>query len=75
MARPPPHSFHSRLSCLRLAPLQQQDLLDAAAGITSVPGWASACLTTLWVVSSVAVSLVVTDLGTVLHMIGGTAAR
>lgn len=42
--------------------------------IKSIPGWASALLTTLFVASNVATSLVVTDLGQVLHLIGGTAA-
>jgi hypothetical protein len=52
-----------------------QDLLDATANIKQVPGWASALLTVLFVCTSVATSLVVTDLGSVLHIIGGTAAR
>lgn len=52
-----------------------QDLLDAVWDIKSIPQWASALLTTVFVCSNVAMSLVVTDLGQVLHMIGGTAAR
>lgn len=52
-----------------------QDLLDSTANIKSIPAWASAVLTVLFVGSNLAVSMVVTDLGSVLHMIGGTAAR
>lgn len=57
---------------LHIAP---QDLLDAVWNIKSIPQWASALLTCVFVCSNVAMSLVVTDLGQVLHMIGGTAAR
>ncbi len=49
--------------------------MDAVWDIKSIPQWASALMTTIFVCSNVAMSLVVTDLGQVLHMIGGTAAR
>lgn len=39
-----------------------------------IPDWVSALITVSFVWSTVATSLVVTDLGQVLHMIGGTAA-
>jgi hypothetical protein len=43
--------------------------------IKSIPLWGSSLLTIVFVCSNVAMSLIVTDLGQVLHMIGGTAAR
>lgn len=52
-----------------------QDLLDAVSDIKSIPLWGSSLLTIVFVCSNVAMSLIVTDLGQVLHMIGGTAAR
>lgn len=52
-----------------------QDLLDAVWNIRPIPQWASSLLTVVFVCSNVAMSLLVTDLGQVLHMIGGTAAR
>lgn len=51
-----------------------QDLLDALAGVRSIPLWASHTVTLVFVWSNVATSLTVSDLGSVLHMIGGTAA-
>jgi hypothetical protein len=54
--------------------LAQQDLLDAVFDIKHIPGWLSAVITVIFVWSNVLTSLVVTDLGEVLHMIGGTAA-
>lgn len=50
-----------------------QDMLDSVAGVT-IPRWASHLITVAFVGSTVATALVVTDLGSVLHMIGGTAA-
>jgi len=50
-----------------------QDMMDSVAGIT-IPRWASHIITVAFVASTVATALVVTDLGSVLHMIGGTAA-
>lgn len=52
-----------------------QDLLDAVWNIKSIPQWTSSLISTVFVGSTVAMSLVVSDLGQVLHMIGGTAAR
>lgn len=51
-----------------------QDLLDAVFNIKEMPRWVSMLITVVFVWSNVATSLVVTDLGQVLHMIGGTAA-
>jgi hypothetical protein len=51
-----------------------QDLLDAVFDVKHIPGWLSAVITVIFVWSNVLTSLVVTDLGEVLHMIGGTAA-
>lgn len=51
-----------------------QDLLDAVFNVKQIPGWLSAVITIVFVWSNVLTSLVVTDLGEVLHMIGGTAA-
>ncbi|KAF6257139.1 transmembrane amino acid transporter protein-domain-containing protein [Scenedesmus sp. NREL 46B-D3] len=51
-----------------------EDLLDAVFDVKQIPGWLSAVLTIIFVCSNVLTSLVVTDLGQVLHMIGGTAA-
>jgi sodium-coupled neutral amino acid transporter 7/8 len=48
--------------------------LDAAFNVKHIPGWLSAIITVIFVCSNVLTSLVVTDLGEVLHMIGGTAA-
>lgn len=51
-----------------------QDLLDACFDIKNIPTWVSVLITIVFVWSNVLTSLVVTDLGQVLHMIGGTAA-
>ncbi|KAF6255255.1 transmembrane amino acid transporter protein-domain-containing protein [Scenedesmus sp. NREL 46B-D3] len=51
-----------------------EDLLDAALGVRVVPGWLSALLTCTFVASTVGTAVLVTDLGSVLHLIGGTAA-
>eukprot|EP00878_Enallax_costatus_P011109 GHUV01011602.1.p1 GENE.GHUV01011602.1~~GHUV01011602.1.p1 ORF type:complete len:461 (+),score=81.03 GHUV01011602.1:314-1696(+) len=53
-----------------------EDFLDACFEIRrgSIPRWVSIMITIVFVWSNVAMSLVVTDLGQVLHMIGGTAA-
>uniref|UniRef100_A0A383V4T9 Amino acid transporter transmembrane domain-containing protein n=1 Tax=Tetradesmus obliquus TaxID=3088 RepID=A0A383V4T9_TETOB len=51
-----------------------EDLLDAVFNVKQIPGWLSAVITIVFVWSNVLTSLVVTDLGEVLHMIGGTAA-
>lgn len=51
-----------------------EDLLDATADVRVVPGWLSRLLTCLFVASTVGTAMLVTDLGAVLHMIGGTAA-
>eukprot|EP00877_Chromochloris_zofingiensis_P003558 jgi/Chrzof1/13202/Cz07g24080.t1 len=51
-----------------------EDLLIAMFGFTVLPSWVSMLCTIVFVASSVAVSLVVSDLGSVLHLIGGTAA-
>lgn len=51
-----------------------EDLADAVADVKQVPAWASNTVTVLFVASAVATALVVTDLGAVLHLIGGTAA-
>eukprot|EP00775_Hariotina_reticulata_P008954 gene8954-9130_t len=50
-----------------------EDMLDSLAGVT-IPRWVSHIITVAFVASTVATALVVTDLGSVLHMIGGTAA-
>mgnify|MGYP001810249516 CR=1 FL=1 len=42
--------------------------------VKQIPGWLSVVITIVFVWSNVLTSLVVTDLGEVLHMIGGTAA-
>lgn len=57
-----------------VVPHDLQDLLDACFEIKEIPGWVSVLLTIAFVWSNVATALVVTDLGSVLHMIGGTAA-
>ncbi|KAI8469768.1 MAG: transmembrane amino acid transporter protein-domain-containing protein [Monoraphidium minutum] len=51
-----------------------EDLLDSVADLRPLPGWLSSTLTTLFVASTVATAMVVTDLGSVLHIVGGTAA-
>lgn len=51
-----------------------QDLLDATADVRVVPGWLSRLLTCLFVASTVGTAMLVTDLGAVLHMIGGTVS-
>lgn len=53
-----------------------QDFLDACFDIKreSIPHWVSILITVVFVGSNVVTSLFVTDLGQVLHMIGGTAA-
>lgn len=51
-----------------------QDLLDAAANVKVTPNWAEDMFTVAFVVSTLGTALVVTDLGEVLHLVGGTAA-
>ncbi|KAF8059975.1 slc38a7 [Scenedesmus sp. PABB004] len=51
-----------------------EDLLDAVAGVKTIPPWLSAVMTVVFVWSNVATAMVVRDLGEVLHIIGGTAA-
>jgi hypothetical protein len=51
-----------------------QDLLDAMFDVRSVPLWLSSLLTCCFVASTVGTAMLVTDLGSVLHMIGGTVS-
>jgi hypothetical protein len=51
-----------------------QDLLDATFDVRAVPLWLSSLLTVLFVASTVGTAMLVTDLGAVLHMIGGTVS-
>jgi hypothetical protein len=66
--RPPPQTPNPHLTPHR------QDLLDSLAGVKDIPPWASRALTTLFVASTVGSAMAVTDLGSVLHIVGGTAA-
>jgi hypothetical protein len=73
-----PRGLHTELYLLALLYILcvcAQDLVDAVWNIKSIPQWASWVLTTVFVCSNVGTSLLVTDLGQVLHMIGGTVAR
>jgi hypothetical protein len=49
-------------------------LFDALADVRQLPKWLSVSLTTLFVASTVGTAMLVTDLGSVLHIVGGTAA-
>lgn len=51
-----------------------QDLFDAVGNVRHVPRWLSSLLTCCFVASTVGTAMLVTDLGAVLHMIGGTVA-
>lgn len=51
-----------------------EDLLHVMLDWTSIPFWLSALITLGYVVSTIAVAVLVQDLGSVLHMIGGTVA-
>ncbi len=51
-----------------------EDLLHALFNVNSVSPWLSALITVAFVSGTLSIALVVTDLGAVLHMIGGTAA-
>ncbi|KIY99600.1 AAAP family transporter: amino acid [Monoraphidium neglectum] len=51
-----------------------EDLFDALADVRQLPKWLSVSLTTLFVASTVGTAMLVTDLGSVLHIVGGTAA-
>jgi hypothetical protein len=51
-----------------------QDLFDATFDVRTVPLWLSSLLTSLFVASTVGTAMLVTDLGSVLHMIGGTVS-
>ena len=55
------------------ARLAWEDLFTSAADV-QVSGWPSAMLTTAFVASTVATAMVVTDLGSILHIVGGLAA-
>eukprot|EP00878_Enallax_costatus_P031957 GHUV01035035.1.p1 GENE.GHUV01035035.1~~GHUV01035035.1.p1 ORF type:complete len:465 (+),score=99.11 GHUV01035035.1:975-2369(+) len=51
-----------------------EDLFNAVFNIVVLPRWLSALLTLSFVTSTVVTAMLVTDLGSVLHMIGGTVA-
>jgi len=51
-----------------------QDLLSSLFNVAVVPGYVTVVFTLVFFCVSLAVSMVVTDLGSVLHLIGGTAA-
>jgi sodium-coupled neutral amino acid transporter 7/8 len=51
-----------------------EDLLRTLAGIEEIPKWISASITLAFVTITLLVALMVSDLGSVLHFVGGTAA-
>lgn len=50
------------------------DMLDSLFDVSDSPRWASVLFTLLFFGGTLATAMVVTDLGSVLHLIGGTAA-
>lgn len=59
---------------LEFVTLCLQDLFNAVLNIIVLPRWLSVALTLIFVGSTVVTAMLVTDLGSVLHLIGGTVA-